>query len=106
MKINKGDVILLCILFATLCFFAINEFNILAGIDQYDSSFVTLFGAIFGGELLSFAIYKIGMAKYEGKRDAELAKYDLMSNNEVVNQIIGDISEIEESNARRGKHSG
>lgn len=106
MKLNKGDVILICILFATLCFFAINEFNILAGIDQYDSSFVTLFGAIFAGELLSFAIYKIGMAKYEGKRDAELAKYEVMNNNGTINQIIEDINEIEEANIRRGKHSG
>lgn len=37
MKINKGDVILVCILFATLCFFAVNEFNILAGVSQFDT---------------------------------------------------------------------
>ena len=103
MKMNKGDVILLCILFATLCFFAINEFNILAGVDQYDSSFVTLFGAIFGGELLSFAIYKIGMAKYEGKKEAELAKYDALGS-AVVDEIIGDIEEIEDLQ-KRGKHT-
>lgn len=36
MKINKGDIILLCILFATLVLFVVNEFNILAGLPQFD----------------------------------------------------------------------
>ena len=69
MKINKGDIILICILVATFVFFAINEFNILIGVSQFDSSFASLFGIIFGGELLSFAIYKIGMAKYQTQDD-------------------------------------
>lgn len=95
MKMNKGDAILICILLATFVFFAVNEFNILIGINQYDSSFVTLFGVIFGGELLSFAIYKIGMAKYEGKRDAELAKYVPIKNSDIVNKINNEIEQIE-----------
>ena len=37
MKFNKGDAILLCILFATLILFAVNEFNILAGLSQFDT---------------------------------------------------------------------
>ena len=37
MKLNKGDAILLCILFATLCFYAVNEFNILAGLSQFET---------------------------------------------------------------------
>ena len=67
MKPNKGDVILVCILFATLSFFVVNEFNILTGFEQFSSNFTTLFAIIFGGELLSFAIYRIGMAKYRPK---------------------------------------
>lgn len=105
MKINKGDVILLCILFATLCLFAINEFNILAGLSQFDTPAWTLFGIIFGGELLSYAIYKIGMAKYEGQKDVGLAKYDVLSNNSTIKQIEEDIEEIENEKAKKGKHS-
>ena len=90
MKINKGDIILLCILFATLCFFAINEFNILAGLSQYDSSFTTWFGIIFGGELLTFAIYRIGMAKYESQQAVGLAKYDPLKNTNTIEQIKQD----------------
>lgn len=104
MKMNKGDVILICILIATFVFFAVNEFNILAGVSQYDSAFVTLFGVIFGGELLSFAIYKIGMAKYEGKRDAELAKYIPLKNNETIKKIEEQMEKIEEEQAQKGKH--
>ena len=37
MKFNKGDAILLCILFATLCFFAVNEFNILVELPQFET---------------------------------------------------------------------
>ena len=105
MKMNKGDAILICILLATFVFFAINEFNILVGISQYDSSFVTLFGVIFGGELLSFAIYKIGMAKYEGKRDVELAKYIPIKNSDIVNKINNEIEQIElQEEEQKGKH--
>lgn len=105
MKMNKGDAILICILLATFVFFAINEFNILIGISQYDSSFVTLFGVIFGGELLSFAIYRIGMAKYEGKRDAELAKYIPIKNSDIVNKINNEIEQIElQEEEQKGKH--
>lgn len=85
MKINKGDVILLCILFATFVLFAVNEFNILAGLTQFDTPAWTLFGVIFGGELLSFAIYKIGMAKYDTKDEKGTIK-----------QIEKDIEEIKE----------
>lgn len=88
MKINKGDVILLCILFATLVLYTVNEFNILVGLSQFDTPAWTLFGVIFGGELLSFAIYKIGMAKYETKDEKGTIK-----------QIKEDIEEIEEQAA-------
>jgi hypothetical protein len=37
MKFNKGDVILLCILFATLVLYAVDEFNILVGLPQFDT---------------------------------------------------------------------
>ena len=85
MKINKGDIILLCILFATLVLFVVNEFNILVGLPQFDGPAWTLFGVIFGGELLSFALYKVGMAKYETK-----------DKNNAVKQIEADKKELEE----------
>lgn len=100
MKINKGDVILLCILFATLILFIVNEFNILLELPQFDTPAWTLFGVIFGGELLSFAIYKIGMAKYETKDEKG-----------TIQQIEEDIEElqqeIEDENEEtvKGKHS-
>ena len=96
MKINKGDVILLCVLFATLILFAVNEFNILLDLPQFDSSAWTLFGVIFGGELLSFAFYKIGMAKYETKDE-----------NGTIQQIKDDIEELQqeaEDESMKGKH--
>ena len=102
MKINKGDVILICILFATLCLFAINEFNILKGLSQFDTPAWTLFGVIFGGELLSFAIYKIGMAKYEGQKEVGLIKYDPTNKNETIKQLEQDIEELEKQ--KKGKH--
>lgn len=70
---------------ATFVFFTINEFNILIGVSQFDSSFASLFGIIFGGELLSFAIYKIGMAKYQTQ-----------DNKGTIEQIENDIEEEEE----------
>lgn len=99
MKINKGDIILLCILFATLVLFMVDEFNILAGLPQFDGPAWTLFGVIFGGELLSFALYKVGMAKYETK-----------DKNNAVKQIEADKKELEEQAAKeeeeekKGKH--
>lgn len=92
MKLNKGDLILLCILFATLILFAVNEFNILVELPQFDAPAWTLFGVIFGGELLSFAIYKIGMAKYETKDEKNTIK-----------QIEKDIEELKEKTTK-GKH--
>ena len=94
MKMNKGDAILLCILFATFVLFAVNEFNILAGVSQFDTPAWTVFGVIFGGELLSFAIYKIGMAKYETKDE-----------NGTIRQIEEDIEEQENEKLAKGKHS-
>ncbi len=76
MKINKGDVILLFIFIATFLIFGITEYNIIHGYEQLDSSAWTAFMAIFGGELLTFALYKIGKAKYQPK-----------DNNQVVNDI-------------------
>lgn len=105
MKINKGDIILICILFATLCLFAINEFNILAGLEQVSGNFTTLFAVIFGGELLTFAIYKIGMNKYDSKKQVELIKYDPTNNIKAIQEIERDIKEIEENQANEGKHA-
>lgn len=102
MKFNKGDAILLCILFATLILFAVNEFNILAGLSQFDTPAWTLFGVIFGGELLSFAIYKIGMAKYEGQKEVGLVKYDPSNNNSTIKQIEEDVEELQ---TKKGAHS-
>lgn len=99
MKLNKGDVILICILLATGLFFLMNEYNIINGFSQFDSSFTTLFGVIFGGELLTFAIYRIGMAKYDTKKEIEMVKYEPTRNTEAINQIERDIEQIE------GKHS-
>lgn len=92
MKLNKGDLILLCILFATLILFAVNEFNILVELPQFDTPAWTLFGVIFGGELLSFAVYKIGMAKYDTKDEKG-----------TIHQIEQDIEEIEEP--MKGQHA-
>ena len=104
MKMNKGDVILICILLATLMFFAVNEFNIILGLSQFDGSFTTLFGLIFGGELLSFAIYKIGMAKYESQTEVGKIKYDTSTNNSTIRQIEEDIEANEADQAQKGKH--
>ena len=101
MKFNKGDAILLCILFATLCFFAVNEFNILVELPQFDAPAWTLFGVIFGGELLSFAIYKVGMAKYEGQRDIGLVKYDPQNNNTTIQQLEKDIEELQDQKGKQ-----
>lgn len=103
MKLNKGDVILICILIATFVFFAVNELNIFLGLEQYDSSFTTLFGVIFGGELLSFAIYKIGMAKYDSQQKVGLAKYDV--NSQVVSEIEEDIQTIKDAQEKKGAHA-
>ena len=104
MKINKGDVILICILFATLCLFAANEFNILMGFEQISGNFTTLFAVIFGGELLTFAIYKIGMNKYDSKKEVDLVKYDPKNNIIAIQEIENDIKEIEEKKSTEGKH--
>ena len=98
MKINKGDIILICILFATLCLFAINEFNILIGLEQISGNFTNLFAVIFGGELLTFAIYKIGMNKYDSKKEVDLVKYNPanMTNSKAIQEIEKDMKEIEE----------
>lgn len=72
MKMNKGDVILLLILFATVALFGINEFNILGGYEQITDSGWTIFGVIFGGELLTFALYRVGMQKYSDNLPQEI----------------------------------
>lgn len=83
MQINKGDIILLFILVATFIIFGVTEYNIIHGYEQFSDSAWTAFMAIFGGELLTFALYKIGKAKYRPK-----------DNNEIVEDI--EMSEIEE----------
>lgn len=105
MKMNKGDVILICILLATLMFFAINEFNILLGLTQFDGSFTTLFGIIFGGELLSFAIYKIGTAKYESQEKVGITKYSVVKNADTVRKIEEAIEQAENETEQKGKHA-
>lgn len=105
MKLNKGDVILICILFATLCLFLINEFNILAGLEQISGNFTTLFSIIFGGELLTFAIYKIGMNKYDTKREIDLVKYDPINNTRPIQEIENDIQELKNQKKVEGKHA-
>ena len=72
MQINKGDVILLFIFFATFLIFGVTEFNIIHGYEQFSDSAWTAFMAIFGGELLTFALYKIGKAKYKPREDEEV----------------------------------
>ena len=72
MQINKGDIILLFIFFATFLIFGITEFNIIHGYEQFSDSAWTAFMAIFGGELLTFALYKIGKAKYKPREDEEV----------------------------------
>lgn len=96
MKLNKGDVILICILVATGIFFLINEYNIINGFDQFDGNFTTLFGLIFGGELLTFAIYRIGMAKFDTQKTINEMKYEPTRNTEAIDQIERDIQEIKE----------
>ena len=83
MQINKGDIILLFILITTFIIFGVTEYNIIHGYEQFSDSAWTAFMAIFGGELLTFALYKIGKAKYRPK-----------DNNEIVEDI--EMSEIEE----------
>lgn len=101
---NKGDVILIFILLATVIFFGVNEFNILNGFSQYDNSFTTLFAVIFGGELLSFAIYKIGMAKYEGQKEVGLVKYDPQTRNQTIQQIEESIEKLQQTKGEHAKN--
>ena len=102
MKINKGDVILIFILLATVALFTVNEYNIINGLSQFDNSFTTLFAVIFGGELLSFAIYRIGMAKYDSQTQIGIVKYDPQKNIQTIEQLEKDIEELEK---QKGKHA-
>ena len=72
MQINKGDIILLFILIATFIIFGVTEYNIVHGYEQFSDSAWTAFMAIFGGELLTFALYRIGTAKYRPKEPSQL----------------------------------
>lgn len=57
---NKGDVILLVILGGTAAAFGLNQWNVMHGyaeLNAYQWQFLT---ALFTGELLFFALYKIG----------------------------------------------
>lgn len=60
---NKGDVILAVILLATLGFYGMNQWNIVNGLDQFTAGAWTTWAVVFGGELLSFAIYKVGKGR-------------------------------------------
>ena len=80
MKINKGDIILIIILLATFAMFGITEFNIINGYEQLESSAWTAFIAIFGGELLTFCLYKVGKAKYQPKDTEEIEEENIDEN--------------------------
>ena len=79
MHINKGDIILICILLATFMIFGATEFNIFKekcwmkgdAYEQFSEDAWMAFTAIFGGELLTFALYKVGKAKYSSKNEKE-----------------------------------
>lgn len=73
LRVNKGDVILLVILAATALMYGVNEWNILHGYDQLSSSAWTTFGLVFGGELLAFALKKVGDSMAEAKRGEQAA---------------------------------
>lgn len=62
---NKGDIILIVILLASLAFFGADAYFILHGYDQWIAGAWTCFGIVFGGELLSFALYRIGKSYSE-----------------------------------------
>lgn len=70
-RVNKGDVILLVILAATALVFAVDEWNVLHGYEQLAGSAWTCFGVVFGGELMAFALKKVGEAAAEAKRPRE-----------------------------------
>ena len=72
MRLNKGDIILLLILLATVLLFGVNELNILGGYEQLTDAGWTIFGVIFGGELLTFALYRVGMQKYSDSSSQEI----------------------------------
>ncbi len=96
MQINKGDVILLFIFVATFLIFGATEYNIINGYEQFDSSAWTAFIAIFGGELLTFALYKIGKAKYLPKTFSDVVDKLEQEKNEEEEEEIEDDSEINE----------
>ena len=102
MKINKGDIILIFILLATAVYYGINEFNIMNNLPQFESSYNTLFAVIFGGELLSFAIYRIGIAKYDSQTQVGIVKYDPQKNVQTIEQLEKDIEELQK---QKGKHA-
>lgn len=87
MQINKGDIILLFIFIATFIIFGVTEYNIIHGYEQFSDSAWTAFMAIFGGELLTFALYKVGTTKYRPKEPSQLIED--IENNENEN-IEGD----------------
>lgn len=67
MTVNKGDVILLVILAATAALYGLNEWNIVHGYAQWDSGAWTTWSILFGGELMAFALKKVGEAVASGK---------------------------------------
>lgn len=75
---NKGDVILIVILLATLAFFGVNQWNIVNGLDQFSAGAWTTWAVVFGGELLSFALYRVGKGR---------SAYKAASKNAVVEKL-------------------
>lgn len=75
MSWNKGDTILCAILAATIAFFGADLWLIVHGLEQWASGAWTCFAVVFGGELLSFALYRVGKGRNDyrastGKHEA------------------------------------
>lgn len=57
---NKGDVILLVILGGTAAAFGLNQWNVMNGYPELNAYQWQFLQALFCGELLFFALYRIG----------------------------------------------
>lgn len=75
LTLNKGDLILLVILAATAALYGLNEWNIVHGYQQWDSGAWTTWSVLFGGELMAFALKKIGDAMAAAKEGTKSARH-------------------------------
>lgn len=85
---NKGDVILIVILTASAAAVGLNEWNIIHDYEQFSSYEWQFLQALLAGELLFFAIYKVG------KKSAEAFTY----------KRSGRVAEQLEDEWKAGKH--